>query len=236
MGREARAGGKSAGLGARAPGAWAWWAVKEPRRLARVYDGAPCTSYPPQPIVSLPAKSNPTMTDVTENNDAPFGKLFAETWAMLQNYLADLDALELSKLSGADFTGTLRMLAQQPALGQSGALDNAQGKSPEQLALAIIQDRINTLTAKLPNGPEQPWGGRFLSRWRQMGGSLSSFKYDQIQKLKQADQEQVVQMFKSRMGSFQLSQMLRSSTPEDAADLLLRQQQMGALTVALILM
>jgi hypothetical protein len=174
------------------------------------------------------------MTD-QNTDDASFGKRFAETWELLQTYLGDLDPKELARMGSMDFQAALKLLKLQPAVGQSGALDDARGKTPEQLALAIIQERLQALTGKLSSGPGGAWGGRFLQHWRKLGGPISSFKYAQIQALKVADQEGVVKMFKQQAGSFQVAKVLRESSPEDAATILLQQQRLSTLTLLAIM-
>ena len=168
-------------------------------------------------------------------DETPYGKQFAECWSLLQRYMADLDTSELSKMSKLDAAETLGVLKRQPALGASQVLSGAAALGPEQLAVAILKDRLEILTGHLGGDPQDCWGARFLSRWKKLGGPVSSFSYAQIQKLKLADQEAVAKMFKSSMGSSQLRNLILNNTPEDAANALLQQQRMNLMVMAAIL-
>lgn len=166
---------------------------------------------------------------------APFGKRFGDTWKLLQSYLADLDEGELETLAGSDFERTLELLSAQPELGRSGALDEADPGSPEQLALRIVAERLRALTERLPEGDGEPWGSRFLSRWRALGGPLAAFPYSQLQAIKQADEATTLRMFRSRVGGLQVTRVLQGLSPEAAADLLERELALRQMTIASIL-
>jgi len=175
------------------------------------------------------------MANDTDHDETPFGKRFADAWTLLCAYLADLDARELAEIAKTDFDGTLAVLKRQPALGQSGALDEAADLAPETLALAIIQERIRVLTGQLSSGPENTFGQRFLNHWREAGGLVSCFSYAQIQQLKKAEREEVVGMFKTRGSGFKIAQILRTSTPEAAAELIVTRLGINPLFVGQIL-
>jgi len=173
----------------------------------------------------------------SNHEDRPYGARFAEAWKQLQRYLADLDAEELEQLSRSDLAATLALLKQQPALGHSGALNNGHKKLPEELALAIVQERLSALTSGLAHGAEGKWGARFLEAWRNHGGPVSCFKYAQIQELKAADREGAIKVLRRFVttGSFQHSRLLNDLTPEAAARELLTRLRMGQLAALAII-
>ena len=175
---------------------------------------------------------------MTENalEERPYGSRFAEAWAQLQRYLADLDETELTALSSAGVEETLRVLKQQPALGHSGALHGADEKGPEELAAAIVQERLKALTQSFGRGDARPWGAQFLEAYRSYRGSLASFRYSTIQELKSADKEEAIQILTKRLWSSAVAaKALRDSTPREAAHRLFVQGQIAAAnTMAMI--
>ena len=167
------------------------------------------------------------------NAATDFGSRFSETWSLLQAYLGDLDDHELASLSGKEVGATLELLRAQPAVGQAKTLDSHARKGPEALAIAIVRERLEALENATTG---ETWGARFLARWRSLGGPLSSFRYEQIQRIKAGDQEEVARIVRPglMMGGYGVAQMIRNSTPEEAAEKILNQMRVAALTMAMI--
>ncbi len=151
-------------------------------------------------------------------DEPPYGERFSKAWAQLQRYLGDLDQNELAKMAKLDFEGTLKLLQEQPALGHSGALNKAKGKKPEELAAAILAQRLAALTQDYGSGDDSPWGARFLKAWRSCGGGIAHFRYAMIQELKKADKEESIELLSKKWGRSQgIRGLLENGSPEDAA-------------------
>lgn len=164
----------------------------------------------------------------TPTSEPTYGARFAEAWTALQAYLSDLDRDELQELATAGRRATVELLARQPEVGASKALERADSLEPEELALKIVVERLEALSA--PSG--EAWGGRFLAEWRRLGGPISAFRYSVLQELKQAGREDTLRALTRLvpMMSQALKRRLEDATPEQAADLLhteMRQRQVA---------
>ena len=160
------------------------------------------------------------MTD--DPKEAPYGERFAEAWAQLQRYLGDLDPEELERMATKDFEGTLKMLEEQPALGHSGALHSAAKKNPEELAVAIIRERLRALTDMDADGDDSRYGVEFLQAWKNMGGGVTRFRYATIQELKKADKDEAIEILMKLWGQqYSLRKILEQESPRAAARIVL---------------
>jgi hypothetical protein len=167
------------------------------------------------------------MTNSTPD-ERPYGERFAEAWAQLQRYLADLDSHELAGMAKSDFAETLKTLRAQPALGHSGALNKADGGNPEGLAAAIVSERLSALSESFAQGDDLAWGAEFLETWRSHSGGLSRFRYGTIQKLKAADKETAIELLLETMGrSVLLKKKLHRGTASEAARDLVTEMRTG---------
>jgi len=159
------------------------------------------------------------MTDES-TTERPYGERFAEAWGQLQRYLGDLDANELDQMASADLETTVEMLKAQPALGHAGALNSAAGKDPEDLAVSIVQERLRALTAHQPEGDDSRYGAEFLRHWKNLGGSLSRFRYTTIQELKAADKEEAIKILTGIWKQYATRTILERQSAQDAAETL----------------
>jgi hypothetical protein len=161
----------------------------------------------------------------TPTSPPTYGARFAEAWATIQAYLSDLDRDELLDLAGADREGTVALLARQPEVGGSSALERAGGLEPEELAIRIVQERLEALASSAG----EAFGARFLAEWRRLGGPISAFRYSVLQELKQADREDTLRALTRVVPmDLALKRRLEGEGPEGAAVLLhteLRQRQ-----------
>lgn len=170
-----------------------------------------------------------TMNDSPE---AQYGTRFSETWGMLQAYLADLDQAELKSLEGKDLDQTLQLIQTQPAVGQVSGLREHAKRGPEALAIAILRERLDAL--EVTGEEQEPWGARFLARWRELGGPISSLRYEQIQRLKAADREEAARIFKPEftLGGYSMAQRIKTEEPEEIAEMVLQHlhlRQLGSM-------
>jgi hypothetical protein len=155
------------------------------------------------------------MSDST--SEPTYGARFAEAWATIQAYLSDLDRDELADLASSDRHATFALLAKQPELGSSSTLDGAAGLEPEELAIKLVQDRLEALASSTGDA----WGGRFLAEWRSLGGPISAFRYSVIQELKQANREDALRTLARLMNlNVALKRRLSTESPSGAANLL----------------
>jgi hypothetical protein len=129
----------------------------------------------------------------------PYGARFAEAWKLLQVYLADLDPSELSAMEKMDSEATLSLLHKQPALGTSGALQDAGNTGPEEFAIAIMRERLDILERAVKPGGSALWGARFMQAWRDQGMPLSAFNYGLIQSIKQAEKDQTIKILRKNV-------------------------------------
>jgi hypothetical protein len=121
-------------------------------------------------------------------SDKPFGARFAESWELLQRFLADLDPAELKQMSTLDASQTLDLLRRQPAIGLTDTMRGTPDLAPEELAIAIVRSRMEVLEESHDPSLGQPWGARFLAAWKRRKMPLSAFNYALIQALKGADE------------------------------------------------
>lgn len=136
--------------------------------------------------VGQPGESDPMTNDPASTK--PFGARFAESWELLQRFLADLDPAELKRMDKMDASQTLDLLRKQPAIGLTETMQGSPDLAPEKLALAIIRSRVEVLEESHDPSLSQPWGARFLAAWKQRKMPLSAFNYTLIQALKVANE------------------------------------------------
>ena len=85
-----------------------------------------------------------------------------------------------------------------------------------------------------------PYGARFLDAWKRYSGTLSSFGYADIQRMKSADREAFIKILRERnsMLPYATIQLLRECDPEEAARALhlraMQSAQAGHLTFWMI--
>lgn len=148
-----------------------------------------------------------------------FGARFAEAWATLQDYLADLDHAELKQLATADRAATLSLLQEQPQLRGSSSLEGADAVEPEELALKLVRERLDELV--VPRDSEATWGARFLAEWRALGAPISTFRYAVLQELKRGDRDATLAvLLKLYPMDFALRRQLEGKSPERTAAIL----------------
>lgn len=159
-------------------------------------------------------------------NESDYGRRFADAWTQLQVYLAELDPGELESLATQDVRGTVELLARQPELGSSSALRDAGAVGPEELAVRLLGEKLEALRLG-PEGAGASFGAQFLEAWRELGGTLSSFSYATLQRLKQADRSEAVAILARSMGPGARPRALGAATPRELAGRLLVQRQVG---------
>ena len=163
----------------------------------------------------------------SSKDQQPYGLRFAEAWEQLQRYLGDLDADELRQVASQDFEGTLKTLKAQPAIGHSGALNSAEMKHPEELAVSIVRERLRALTDHQAEGDDVRFGADFLRHWKELGGSLARFRYATIQDLKQADREEAVRTLSKIWPPWATKALKRESAREAAKTVFTRMEVMS---------
>lgn len=129
----------------------------------------------------------------------PYGARFAEAWKLLQVYLADLDPSELEGMEKMGETETLSLLKMQPALGSAGALVESGSGAPEELAIAILRERLDTLERAVKPGANAPWGALFMRGWKAEGMPLSAFNYELIQSIKMAGKAETIKILRKNV-------------------------------------
>ncbi len=77
-----------------------------------------------------------------------------------------------------------------------------------------------------------PYGARFLQAWKRYSGSLGSFAYADIQRMKAADCEAFIAVLRERssMLPYATIQLLRECEPEEAARVMFTQAQQAQQT------
>ncbi len=168
------------------------------------------------------------MSDPSAESTDSYGERFAETWKQLQRYLADLDPAEMKQLHGKDFDATLKVLQAQPALGMTPALQGADDRSPEDLAIAIVKDRLQVLEQSFGSRGREPWGAQLLTSLRDRRVPISYFRYATIQELKDADRATALSILRRHM--MLPASWESASSPEQMADELLRAWQLRQIT------
>ena len=166
----------------------------------------------------------------------PFGARFAESWDLLQRFLADLDQDELKRMSEMGASQTLELLRKQPAIGFSETLEGSSELAPEALAIEIIRSRIEALEVAHDPGNAQPWGARFLAAWKGHQMPLSAFNYALIHALRAADEPEAKAILKRNLKlSYAGASVLgKQKDPERAASELAKAWQLHQMSVSLM--